>query len=192
MGGAFISLALSKVLAKTMMGVKVIDPNTADPTLRALVRAVDKLRRPPASVPEVGIYESPEVNAFATGPTKRSSIVAVSTGLLQRMDQPEVEGVLSHEIAHIANGDMVTMTLIQGVVNAFVMFLARVIAFAAAQFFARDRDEGEGFSYIYFLVQFVFEIVFMLLGSIVIAWFSRMREVPGGRWRRAVPEVASA
>jgi heat shock protein HtpX len=178
MGGAFISLALSKVLAKTMMGVKVIDPNTTDPTLRALVRAVDRLAQTAGiPMPEVGIYESPEVNAFATGPTKRSSIVAVSTGLLQRMDQPEVEGVLSHEIAHIANGDMVTMTLIQGVVNAFVMFLARVIAFAAAQFFARDRDEGEGFSYgIYFLVQFVFEIVFMLLGSIVIAWFSRMRE----------------
>jgi heat shock protein HtpX len=178
MGGAFISLALSKVLAKTMMGVRVIDPNTTDPTLRALVRAVDRLAQTAGiPMPEVGIYESPEVNAFATGPTKRSSIVAVSTGLLQRMDQPEVEGVLSHEVAHIANGDMVTMTLIQGVVNAFVMFLARVIAFAAAQFFARDRDEGEGFSYgIYFLVQFVFEIVLMLLGSIVIAWFSRMRE----------------
>lgn len=178
MGGAFISLALSKVMAKTMMGVRVVDPNTTDPTLRALVRAVDRLAQTAGiPMPEVGIYDSPEVNAFATGPTKRSSIVAVSTGLLQRMDQPEVEGVLSHEVAHIANGDMVTMTLIQGVVNAFVMFLARVIAFAATQFFSRDRDEGEGFSYgIYFLVQFAFEIVFMLLGSIVIAWFSRMRE----------------
>ena len=178
MGGAFISLALSKVMAKWSMGVQIIDPNTTDPTLRALVRAVDRLAQSAGiPMPEVGIYESPEVNAFATGPTKRSSLVAVSTGLLQRMDQPEVEGVLSHEIAHVANGDMVTMTLIQGVVNAFVMFLARVIAFAAAQFMSRDRDENEGFSYgIYFLVQFVCEIVFMVLGTIVVAWFSRWRE----------------
>ena len=169
MGGAFISLALSKVMAKWSMGVQIIDPNTTDPTLRALVRAVDRLAQSAGiPMPEVGIYESPEVNAFATGPTKRSSLVAVSTGLLQRMDQPEVEGVLSHEIAHVANGDMVTMTLIQGVVNAFVMFLARVIAFAAAQFMSRDRDDNEGFSYgIYFLVQFVCEIVFMVLGTII-------------------------
>ncbi|MFN8602897.1 MAG: protease HtpX [Candidatus Binatia bacterium] len=178
MGGAFISLALSKVMAKWSMGVQIIDPNTTDPTLRALVRAVDRLAQSAGiPMPEVGIYESPEVNAFATGPTKRSSLVAVSTGLLQRMDQPEVEGVLSHEIAHVANGDMVTMTLIQGVVNAFVMFLARVIAFAAAQFMSRDRDDNEGMSYgIYFLVQFVCEIVFMVLGTIVVAWFSRWRE----------------
>jgi len=177
MGGAFISLALSKVMAKTLMGVKVIDPTTNDPTLRSLVNTVERLASAAGiPTPEVGIYESPEPNAFATGPTKKRSIVAVSTGLLQRMDRPEVEGVLSHEVAHIANGDMVTMTLIQGVVNAFVMFLARVIAFAAVQFF-RGRDENEGFSYgIYFLVQFVFEIIFMILGSIVIAWFSRMRE----------------
>ena len=177
-GGAFISLGLSRVMAKWSMGVQIIDPNTNDPTLRALVRAVDRLSQSAGiPMPEVGIYESPEVNAFATGPTKRSSLVAVSTGLLQRMDQPEVEGVLSHEVAHIANGDMVTMTLIQGVVNAFVMFLARVIAFAAAQFMSRDRDENEGFSYgIYFLVQFVCEIVFMVLGTIVVAWFSRWRE----------------
>jgi heat shock protein HtpX len=177
MGGAFISLALSKIMAKTLMGVKVIDPTTNDPTLRSLVNTVERLASAAGiPTPEVGIYESPEPNAFATGPTKKRSIVAVSTGLLQRMDRPEVEGVLSHEVAHIANGDMVTMTLIQGVVNAFVMFLARVIAFAAVQFF-RGRDENEGFSYgIYFLVQFVFEIIFMILGSIVIAWFSRMRE----------------
>jgi heat shock protein HtpX len=177
MGGAFISLALSRVMAKTLMGVKVVDPNTNDPTLRALVRSVENLARGAGlPTPEVGIYDSPEVNAFATGPTKKRSIVAVSTGLLQRMGQAEVEGVLSHEVSHIANGDMVTMTLIQGVVNAFVMFLARVIAFAVVQAM-RSRDENEGFSYgIYFLVQIVFEIVFMILGSIVIAWFSRTRE----------------
>jgi heat shock protein HtpX len=177
MGGAFISLALSKVMAKTFMGVRTIEPGTTDPTLRALVNTVENLARAAGiPTPEVGVYESPEVNAFATGPTKARSIVAVSTGLLQRMDQPAVAGVLSHEVAHIANGDMVTMTLIQGVVNAFVMFLARVIAFAVVQAM-RGRDENEGFSYgIYFLVQIVFEIVFMILGSIVIAWFSRMRE----------------
>ncbi len=177
MGGALISLGLSRVMAKTLMGVRVIDPSTNDPTLRGLVRTVESLSRAAGiPTPEVGIYESPEPNAFATGPTKNRSIVAVSTGLLQRMNQHEVEGVLSHEVAHIANGDMVTMTLIQGVVNAFVMFLARVIAFAAAQAF-RGRDENEGFSYgIYFLVQIVFEIVFMILGSIVVAWFSRQRE----------------
>jgi heat shock protein HtpX len=178
MGGAFISLALSKVMAKTLMGVRAIDPNTTDPTLSALVRAVSRLAETAGiPTPEVGVYESPEVNAFATGPTKRSSIVAVSTGLLQRMDQPAIEGVLSHEVAHIANGDMVTMTLLQGVVNAFVMFLARVIAFAAAQALRGDRDEGEGFSFgIYFLVQIVLEIVFMILGSMVIAAYSRWRE----------------
>lgn len=177
MGGAFISLGLSKILAKTMMGVRVIDPNTNDPTLRTLVRTVENLARAAQiPTPEVGIYDSPEVNAFATGPTKKRSIVAVSSGLLQRMNQSEAEGVLSHEVAHIANGDMVTMTLIQGVVNAFVMFLARVVAFAVAQAF-RGRDDNAGFSYgIFFLVQIVFEIIFMIAGSMVVAWFSRYRE----------------
>ncbi|HEY8516423.1 MAG TPA: protease HtpX [Candidatus Binatia bacterium] len=177
MGGALISLALSKTMAKWMMGVQVIDPNTNDPTLRRLVNMVENLARAAGiPTPEVGIYRSPEVNAFATGPTKRNSIVAVSTGLLERMDSNQVEGVLSHEVSHIANGDMVTMTLLTGVVNAFVMFLARVIAFAAAQA-VRGRDENEGMSYgIYFLVQIVFEIIFMILGSMVIAWFSRYRE----------------
>jgi heat shock protein HtpX len=177
MGGALISLALSKVMAKMMMGVQVIDPNTSDPTLRRLLNTVENLSRGAGiPMPDVGIYRSPEVNAFATGPTKRSSIVAVSTGLLEAMDQREVEGVLSHEVSHIANGDMVTMTLLTGVVNAFVMFLARVIAFAVAQA-VRSRDENEGMSYgIYFLVQIVFEILFMILGSMVIAWFSRQRE----------------
>ena len=177
MGGAFISLALSKVIAKMAMGVKVVDPNTTDPTLRALVQTVGNLARAAGiPTPEVGVYDSPEVNAFATGPTKARSLVAVSSGLLQRMDQPAVEGVLSHEVAHIANGDMVTMTLVQGVVNAFVMFLARVVAFAVVQAM-RGRDENEGFSSgIYFLVTMVFQMVFMLLGSIVVFWFSRMRE----------------
>ena len=141
-------------------------------------QTIDRLRRSAQlPMPEVGIYQSPEVNAFATGPSKSRSLVAVSTGLLQQMDRSEVEGVLSHEVSHIANGDMVTMTLIQGVVNAFVMFLARVVAFAVAQAMRGRDQEGEGFSYgIYFIVRIVFEIVFMIAGSIVVAWFSRYRE----------------
>ena len=178
MGGAFISLALSKVMAKTIMGVHAVDANTNDPNLRELLHIVDRLARAAhIPMPEVGVYESPEVNAFATGPTKNRSIVAVSSGLLTRMSRSEVEGVLSHEVAHIANGDMVTMTLLQGVVNAFVMFLARVVAFAAAQAFRSRDEEGAGFSYgIYFITQMVFEILFMIAGSIVVAWFSRFRE----------------
>jgi len=132
MGGAFISLAPSRVMEKWMMGVKVISPDTRDPDQRELLQMVHVLARAAhlSAMPQVGIYESHEVNAFATGPTKSRSLVAVSSGLLQCMKQAEVNGVLAHEVAHIANGDMVTMTLIQGVVNAFVMFLARVIAFA--------------------------------------------------------------
>ncbi len=178
MGGAFISLALSKQMAKWMMGVRVIDPATQDPQLQSLVEIVHRLARAARlkSMPEVGIYDSPEVNAFATGPTRSRSIVAASRGLLERMNSAEVEGVLGHEITHIANGDMVTMTLLQGVVNAFVMFLARAIAFALAQG-GRSRDDNRGFSFgSYFLVQFVLQVCFMILGSILIAWFSRYRE----------------
>jgi heat shock protein HtpX len=122
MGGAFISLLISRWMAKMMMGVEVIDPNTNDPQLRQLVGTVENLARSAnIPMPEVGIYDSPEINAFATGPSKSRSLVAVSSGLLRNMRQPEVEGVLGHEISHIANGDMVTMTLLQGVVNAFAM-----------------------------------------------------------------------
>ncbi len=178
MGGAFISLGLSRVMAKWMMGVRVIDPATADPSARELVNTVHTLARSAGlpKMPEVGYYESPEVNAFATGPTKSRALVAVSTGLLQRMGRQEVEGVLGHEIAHVANGDMVTMTLIQGVINAFVMFLARVLAFVVASFI-RGRDDERGGSYwIQYLLVFVFEILLSILGAMVVAFFSRFRE----------------
>ncbi len=174
--GAFISLALSRLMAKWMMGVKVIPPNTSDPHLRGLVETVHELARGAGlpRLPEVGIYQSDDVNAFATGPNKSRALVAVSTGLLQRMGSREVAGVLGHEVAHIANGDMVTMTLIQGVINAFVLFLSRVLAFVIGQALRSRDDRGGGV--IEFLLVIVFQIVFSILGSVVVCWFSRQRE----------------
>ena len=132
------------------------------------------------AMPEVGIYESPEVNAFATGPGKSRSLVAVSSGLLRQMSRAEAEGVIAHEVAHIANGDMVTMTLVQGVINAFVIFLSRVLGFLAAQACSGGRDSNQRSSYSQSLIQMVFvilfEVLFTLLGAIVVAWFSRKRE----------------
>ncbi|MBK7844656.1 MAG: protease HtpX [Bdellovibrionales bacterium] len=179
MGGAFISLALSRIMAKWTMGVQIIDLDTRDFEQRELLQMVHDLAKSAhlPAMPQVGIYDSPEVNAFATGPTKSRSLVAVSNGLLQSMKREEIKGVLGHEIAHIANGDMVTMTLIQGVVNAFVMFLARAIAFALVMAGNKSEDrEGSGAPIAYYVVQFVLEIVFMILGSMVVAWFSRYRE----------------
>src|SRR5437016_6280458 len=176
--GAFISLALSRLMAKWLMGVRVIPPDTTDPALKNLVETVHDLARQAGlpKLPEVGIYESEEVNAFATGPTKSRALVAVSTGLLERMGSEQVAGVLGHEITHIANGDMVTMTLIQGVINAFVMFLARVLAFVVSQAM-RSRDDDRGGSYfLQYMFIHLFEFVFSLLGFIVVCWFSRQRE----------------
>jgi heat shock protein HtpX len=127
-------------------------------------------------MPEVGVYDSPEVNAFATGPSKNRALVAVSTGLLRTMGDDEIEGVLGHEITHISNGDMVTMTLLQGVINAFVMFLARIIAYAIAnRGDSRSRDGGS-----YFVV-FILQIVLGILGSLITAWYSRQREFRADR-----------
>lgn len=177
MGGALISLSLSRIMAKWALGVKPIDPQTTDPHLRELLDTVQGLALDAGiPMPEVGIYRSNEVNAFATGPTQSRSLVAVSTGLLQRMKENDVRGVLGHEISHIANGDMVTMTLLQGVVNAFVMFLARVLAYAFSGL-GRNRESSSGGSYMsYILFVYLFEVVFMILGSILIAAYSRWRE----------------
>jgi heat shock protein HtpX len=178
MAGSLISLALSRVMAKRMMGVQVIDPNTRDPQEREIVEMVHNLARAAQlpAMPEVGYYDSPEVNAFATGPTKSRALVAVSSGLWQRMSRDEVEGVLGHEITHVANGDMVTMTLLQGVVNAFVLFFARVIAFVVSQ---NVRDENRGM--VQFAIVMVLQIVLSLLGALVVAAFSRWREFRADR-----------
>jgi heat shock protein HtpX len=177
-GGAFISLGLSRLMAKWMMGVKVIPPNTTDPTLQRLVETVHTLARNAGlpKLPEVGIYESAEVNAFATGPTKSRALVAVSTGLLQRMGSQEVAGVLAHEVTHVANGDMVTMTLIQGIINSFVLFLSRVLAFVISQAMRSRDDRDSGGGWLQFLLVMVFQVIFSLLGSLVVCWFSRWRE----------------
>jgi len=177
MGGALISLLLSKTMAKAMMGVKIIEPSRATGYEGQLVQRVHRLAKAAGlgRMPEVGVYMSPEVNAFATGPSRNNSLVAVSSGLLERMSDSEVEGVLGHEVAHIANGDMVTMTLIQGVVNAFAMFLARVLAYALSNFMRSDDDEGPSFMLSGLLV-FVFDILFTFLGSVVVCYFSRTRE----------------
>lgn len=174
MGGAFISLALSRIMAKWMMGVQVIDPNTTDPAQQELVATVHRLARAAnlPEMPEVGWYPSDEVNAFATGPTRSRALVAVSAGLVERLDRGQVEGVLAHEIAHVANGDMVTMTLIQGVINALVMFLARVLAFFLAN---RGRD-SESSSAPNYLVVFLLEMVLSVFGMIAVMAFSRWRE----------------
>lgn len=175
--GALISLAMSRVMAKWMMGVRTIPENTTDPVLRELVATVHEQARVAGlpKMPEVGIYDSPDVNAFATGPTKSRALVAVSTGLLQRMNSRQVAGVLAHEVTHIANGDMVTMTLLQGVINAVVIFLSRVLAFALSQALRSrdDRDTGGGLSFVFVIL---FQVVLSILGSIVVCWFSRWRE----------------
>jgi len=172
MGGAFISLQLSRWTAKRMMGVQLIDGQTGNPELDRLYNTIGNLTRAAnLPMPEVGYYDSTEVNAFATGPSQRRSLVAVSSGLLRKMSPAEVEGVLGHEVTHIANGDMVTMTLLTGVVNAFVMFFSRIIA----RIVAAAVDERSSRT-VQFLMTIVLDIAFGILGMLVVAWFSRQRE----------------
>lgn len=179
MAGAFISLALSRKMAKWMMGVVLIDPNTRSAQERNLVQTVYSLARDAglSTMPEVGIFNSNEPNAFATGPTRNRSLVAVSSGLLSKMSEGDLKGVLAHEITHVANGDMVTMTLLQGVVNAFVMFLARALAYAISGMGKNKNSSSSNNGFGSFMIlTYLFEIIFMILGSILICAYSRWRE----------------
>jgi heat shock protein HtpX len=172
-GGSLISLAISKWMAKRAMGVEVISqPRTA--TESWLLNAVaTHARNAGIGMPEVGIFDSPEPNAFATGANRNNALVAVSTGLLQRMNEHEVDAVLGHEISHVANGDMVTLALIQGVVNTFVIFLSRIIGNIVDRSFFRSED-GRGPAF--FISVIVSEIVLGFLASLIVLWFSRRRE----------------
>lgn len=177
--GSFVSLAISRIIAKKMMGVQVIDPE--NPSNQHEARVVEKVFRLSRAaglthMPEVGIYYSNEVNAFATGPTKKRSLVAVSAGLLNEMDDDAVEGIIAHEVAHVANGDMVTMTLLQGVVNTFVVFLARIVAFGASQLVRSEMAP-----IVHFIAIIVFQLLFSVLGSIVVFGYSRHREFHADR-----------
>jgi heat shock protein HtpX len=172
-GGAIISLLMSKWSAKRMMGVRIIE-QPRDNVERWIVETVRaQAQEAGIGMPEVGIFDSPEPNAFATGANKNKALVAVSTGLLQRMRKEEVEAVLGHEIGHVANGDMVTLTLIQGVVNTFVIFLARIIGnFVDKVIFKNENGGGIA----YFGVVLVAELLLGILASIIVSWFSRKRE----------------
>ena len=172
MGGAFISLLMSRFIAKKSLGVKLVNGQTGNAELDWLYNTVARLaRQANLPMPEVGYYDSPEVNAFATGPSKKKSLVAVSSGLLSNMRREETEGVLAHELAHIQNGDMVTMTLIQGVVNAFVLYLSRVVAGIV-----RNAVDERYAVMLSFVVTIVLDILLGVLGMMIVAWFSRARE----------------
>lgn len=172
-GGAFISLGISKWMAKRTTGMHLIEqPRNADEAwLYATVRR--QAEAAGIKMPEVGIYDAPEINAFATGPSRNNSLVAVSTGLLRAMNRDEAEAVLAHEVSHVANGDMVTMALIQGVLNTFVIFLARVVGRIIDSWLSGNR-EGGGIAY--YAIVFVLDMVFGVLASIIAMWFSRWRE----------------
>ncbi|MBO9876799.1 protease HtpX [Xanthomonas sp. D-99] len=173
-GGSFISLLLSKFMSKRSTGAQVItEPRT--PTERWLLETVRRQAQAAGiGMPEVAVYEGPEINAFATGANRNNALVAVSTGLLQNMDQDEAEAVLGHEIAHVANGDMVTMALLQGVLNTFVIVLARVVGGIIDSALSGNREGGRGFAY--YVIVFALEMVFGLFATMIAMWFSRRRE----------------
>jgi len=173
MGGSFISLAISKWIAKRVMGAQVIE----EPSNSAEAWLVETVRRQASAagigMPEVAIYDSSDINAFATGMNRHNALVAVSTGLLHAMDQDEIEAVLAHEVSHIANGDMVTLALIQGVVNVFVIVIARVIGYIVDRVVFKNN---QGFGIGYYITSYLAEILLALLATIIVLWFSRQRE----------------
>ncbi len=176
MGGSFISLAMSKWIAKKSTGAHVIE-NPSNPTEQWLYDTVQRMAKDAEiGMPEVAMYNAPDMNAFATGMNKNNALVAVSSGLLQNMSKDEVEAVLAHEISHVACGDMVTLSLIQGVLNTFVIFLSRMAANVISNFLSGD-EEGEGLGFFgYMAVTIVLELVLGLFASIIVMWFSRRRE----------------
>jgi heat shock protein HtpX len=175
MAGSLISLAMSRATAKSVYGVQLIEPTNCSARERWLVQMVERLCRQAGikTMPEIGIYESNEANAFATGPSESRALVAVSSGLFNLMNEDEIEGVLGHEITHITNGDMVTMTLLQGVINAFVMFAARIIALIVTR---RGRDDDSRGNFSFYIVTDILQSVLLFLGGIVVATYSRHRE----------------
>lgn len=172
-GGSFISLAMSKFLAKRSMGVRIIEQpaNQAEQWLVSTVK--HQAKQAGIGMPEVGIFNSPEPNAFATGMSRNNALVAVSSGLLQNMDADEVEAVLGHEITHVSNGDMVTMGLIQGVINTFVIFLSRVIGHVVDRVVFKTQ---RGYGPAYFITSIVAQIFLSIIASVIVMWFSRRRE----------------
>ena len=177
-GGSFISLLMSKWIAKRSYGVQVIEQPRSEMEHWLLSTVTRQAQQAGIGMPEVGIYDSPEMNAFATGASRNNALVAVSSGLLYSMSRDEAEAVLAHEVSHIANGDMVTLTLIQGVVNTFVIFFARVVAGLISNFLrSNDEEEGAGLGGLaYMATVFVLEMIFGILASIIVMWFSRQRE----------------
>ena len=174
-GGSFISLFMSKWMIKKSTGVQVIEQPRSETEQWLVSTVAAQAKKAGIAMPEVAIYDSPEMNAFATGPSKNNSLVAVSTGLLHNMNQDQAEAVLAHEVSHIANGDMVTLTLIQGVVNTFVIFMAKVLAGIVDNFLNSDEEEG-GSSWTYFLFDMIFQMLFGVLASVIVAYYSRKRE----------------
>lgn len=192
MGGSFISLLISKWMAKMSTGAQVIQ-NPSNPTEMWLMDTVRRLAKQAGiGMPEVAIYDAPDVNAFATGANKNNALVAVSTGLLANMTQDEIEAVLGHEIAHIANGDMVTLTLVQGVVNTFVIFISRVIGHIVDRVIFKHEGDGPGLGY--FITSIIAEIFLGILASTIVFWFSRQREfrADAGGARLTSPEKMAA
>ena len=192
-GGAFVSLGMSKWMAKRSMGVQVIAQPRNESERWLLDIVTRQARAAGIRTPEVGFYEAPEINAFATGPSRNNALVAVSSGLLRAMSRDEAEAVIGHEVTHVANGDMVTMALIQGVVNTFVIFLSRVVGRAIDAAISGNRDGGPGFAY--FGIVMVLDLVFGLLANIVVMWFSRHREFradAGGARLAGKPKMIAA
>ena len=176
-GGSIISLLMSKWMAKRAYGIQPIEQPRNEVEYWLVNTVKRQAEQAGIGMPEVGIYDAPDMNAFATGANRNQALVAVSSGLLYNMSRDEAEAVLAHEVSHVANGDMVTLTLIQGVVNTFVIYISRVLAGLVSNFFRSDDEESSATGGIaYFAISMVFELVFGILASTIVMWFSRQRE----------------